>query len=551
MFVDTSKLHRKGKTYVRHLLRDSYRDNGKVKHTTLANLSRCSPQELAAIKLAFKHKHDLSVLGDLKQDLSLEQGSALGAVWLIYQVARQIGVVDALGNHRDGKLALWQVIARLLDQGSRLSAVRLAGAHAACEVLRLAAFDEDDLYLNLDWLAEHQDAIETRWGQQQAAHNEAGLFLYDVTSSYLEGVCNELAAFGYNRDRKRGKRQIVIGLLCNADGQPLSIEVFPGNTQDPKTFAAQLNKVVDRFGAGQVTFVGDRGMIKSRQIDSLAGHRFHYITAITKPQIEALLKQGVLQLELFDDTLAEVETNDGLRYVLRRNPDRVAEITASRADKYQSLKAAVAVQNQYLAEHRRAKVAVALRKLSERARKLRIDRWVVLAQDERQFSLEKDQDELAEITKLDGCYALKTDLRQDVADKNIVHGRYKDLALVEWAFRDCKTVNLEVRPIYVRKESRTRGHALVVMFAYAILRELRSRWSELDITVAEGLNQCASLCATEVHIKGQSLYQLVPKPRPAVQSLFNAANISLPEGLPSKQTAVSTKKKLPSRRKKK
>ena len=205
-----------------------------------------------------------------------------------------MGIEGALGTSRQGKLALWQVIARVIDQGSRLSAVRLAGSQAACDVLGLESFNEDDLYANLDWLAEHQGAIEDRLFRAMAGGcgDSPGLYLYDVTSSYLEGECNELSAFGYNRDGKKGKRQVVIGLLCDGVGRPLSIEVFAGNTQDAATLASQVRKVAERFGGGAVTFVGDRGMIKGKQVEDLAEHGFHYITAITKPQVESLLKAG-------------------------------------------------------------------------------------------------------------------------------------------------------------------------------------------------------------------------------------------------------------------
>ena len=200
-----------------------------------------------------------------------------------------------------------------------MSAVRLAGNHAACDVLDLEAFNEDDLYANLDWLCEKQEVIEKRLFKRLENENQDGVFLYDVTSSYLEGMENELSAFGYNRDGKKGKKQIVIGLLCNGNGEPLSVEVFEGNTQDPKTFASQIHKAAERFGARDVTFVGDRGMIKSQQIEDLGERGFHYITAITKPQIEALLRQDVLQMELFDEDLAEIETDENIRFVLRRN----------------------------------------------------------------------------------------------------------------------------------------------------------------------------------------------------------------------------------------
>ena len=247
MYVDQSH---SGK-YVRFLLRDSYRQDGKVKHRTIANLSSCSPQEIEAIKLALKHKDDLAALLSLREDVCLRQGLSVGAVWVVYDIARQLGVEAALGATGQGKLALWQVIARVIDQGSRLSAVRLAGGCAACDVLGLEAFNEDDLYANLDWLDEHQRGIEDRLFGSLPAPHSPGLYLYDVTSSYLEGVCNEFAAFGYNRDGKKGKRQIVIGLLCNGEGRPLSIEVFPATPRILRRWPARFARSPSDSAAGR------------------------------------------------------------------------------------------------------------------------------------------------------------------------------------------------------------------------------------------------------------------------------------------------------------
>src|SRR5712691_10969700 len=256
MYIDTSHLTRGGKTYTRHLLRESYRANGKVLHRTIANVSHCSAAEIEALRLALRHKDALEHLGTLQDTVTLKQGLSFGAVWTVYHVARRLGIEQALGTTREGKLALWQVIARVIDQGSRLSAVRLAMAHAACDVLGLGTFDEDALYENLDWLAGAQARIEERLFAQRQKTKPASLFLYDVTRSYLEGTQNELAAFGYNRDGKKGKRQIVIGLLCDEDGHAVSSEVFPGNTQDPHTVAAQVEKLKGRFGVHAITFVG-------------------------------------------------------------------------------------------------------------------------------------------------------------------------------------------------------------------------------------------------------------------------------------------------------
>jgi len=548
MYVDTSHITRGGKTYTRHLLRESYRAHGKVLHRTIANVSHCSEAEIEAIRLALRHKGELEHLGTIQNAITLKQGLSFGAVWTVYHIARRLGIEKALGTTREGKLALWQVIARVIDQGSRLSAVRLAMAHAACDVLGLGPFDEDALYENLDWLAGAQARIEERLFAQRQKTTPASLFLYDVTSSYLEGTHNALAAFGYNRDGKKGKPQIVIGLLCDEDGHPVSIEVFPGNTQDPQTFASQLAKVKARFGVTEITFVGDRGMIKGQQIEDLVQYGFHYITAITKPQIDKLLRTGTLQLDLFDQEVAEVLADEGLRYVLRRNPVRAQEVRDTRHAKLATLQAHVAKQNQYLTDHPRAHAPGALQKLVARAAKLRIADWVELTLEERAITLTVNTSAQQEAAKLDGCYVLKTDLTPAQAPKEIVHDRYKDLASVESAFRTCKTAHLEVRPIFLRREARTRAHAFVVMLAYQIIQYLAACWRPLDVTVEEGLHALTTLCLVEVSPTQAPSYHCIPTPRDALAQLLHRADIKLPKAFALSGTRVSTKKKLPSER---
>jgi len=548
MYIDASPITRGGKTYTRHLLRESYRAHGKVLHRTIANLSQCSTAELEAIRLALRHKEDLEHLGTIQDALTLKQGLSFGAGWTVYQVARRLGIEKALGTTRAGKLALWHVIARVIAQGSRLSAVRLAMAHAACDVLGLGPFDEDALYENLDWLAGGQAAIEDRLFAQRQKTKPSSLFLYDVTSSYLEGVHNELAAFGSKRDGKKGKMQIVIGLLCDEDGQPVSIEVFPGNTPDPHTVAAQLEKGKTRFGVTAITFVGDRGMIKGQQVEDLATHGFHSITAITKPQIEKLLRTGVFQMDLFAQELAEVLADAGIRYVLRRNPVRAEELRATRQAKLATLQAQVAKQNQYLTDHPRANVQGALQKLVAKADKLRIADWVELTLAERTITLTVNASAQQEAAKLDGCYVLKTDLTPSQAPQEMIHDRYKDLASVEHAFRTCKTAHLEVRPIFLRREARTRAHALVVMLAYQIIRYLASCWSAFDVTVEEGLHALTTLCLVEVAPKNAPRYHCLPTPRDAIARLLHSADITLPKVFSLSGTRVSTKKKLQSER---
>jgi transposase len=329
----------------------------------------------------------------------------------------------------------------------------------------------------------------------------------------------------------------------------VSIEVFKGNTQDPATVASQVRKVADRFGGGDVTFVGDRGMLKSTQVKDLVGHGFHYITAITKPQIETLLKESVIQMDLFDQDLAEVETDEGVRYVLRRNPLRAAEVAASRRSKIESVEKLVKNQNKYLKEHPRGKEEVALRKVYDRCKRLKISSWMIASVLEREIFLSFDEEALSEASKLDGCYVLKTDLSKEYANKETIHARYKDLSLVEWAFRTSKTVELEMRPLFVRLESRTRGHALIVMLAYRIVNELAKRWSGIDLTVQEGICELSQLCAIQMNVNGEPQCNKIPEPRESIANLLRSAKVKLPEVLPCKGIKVATRKKLTQNRK--
>jgi len=551
--VDIPYTSKKGKTYHSVLLRESYREGSKVRNRTIANLSRCTPQEITAIKLALKHKEDIAFLfPDTVQSVQLQKGLSVGAVWAVYEIAERLGIQKALGNHREGKLALWQVIARVLEQGSRLSAVRLARTHAACDVLGINdGFNEDDLYDNLRWLSSHQQEIERKLFSKRRGKDKPGLFYYDVTSSYLEGEHNQLAAYGYNRDKKKGKMQIVIGLLCDEQGEPVSVDVFCGNTQDPNTVSCQIQKVTGLFDCHHVIFVGDRGMVKSKQVQALTEAELYYITAITKPQVETLIKSGVLGLDMFCESVHEVlDASHGVRYILRRNAQRAEELRATRQSKRKCIEALVFEQNVYLWEHKGAEVSVALDKVSVRIEQLKVRTWLKVRTDGRVLCLQQDEKALQKESRLDGCYVIKTDVPQHIATKQIIHDRYKDLYAVESAFRTCKTTHLEMRPVYVQTEESTRGHVLVVMLAYLVVRELSRRWASFDVTVQEGLSQLSMLCAMEMRVNNSITCLKLPKPCEQTLKLLEALGVTLPSALPHKEVNVVTKKQLHQKRKK-
>jgi hypothetical protein len=275
---------------------------------------------------------------------------------------------------------------------------------------------------------------------------------------------------------------------------------------------------------------------------------FHYITAITKPQIESLLAAGVLQMELFAAQVCEIQ-QAGVRYVLRRNPLRAEQLDASRRDKQARVEQLVEERNQYLAAHPRAQVATAEKAVRAKIVQLKIQAWLEVDSQGRSLKLRVNQLARDEASRLDGCYVIKTDLPPSAASGQVVHDRYKDLAEVEQAFRTCKTAHLETRPIYVRTSEHTRGHVLVVMLAYLIRRELSRAWTSLDVTVEEGLHQLQTLSSTRVTVEGGGSCLRIPMPTATSRALLKALDIHLPEALPHTEVRVDTRKKLPERRK--
>lgn len=541
---------KQGKAYTSILLRESFRVGSRVKSKTLAVLTHLPAQVLAAVRRALASPTDsLPKLADASAGaLRLRQAESFGALWIVDQVARQLGIKQALGVTREAELSYWQVLARVLRPGTSLLAmVRLAATCAAAALLGWRrAFTEDDLYANGPWLEGRHAVIERRLWHARPAPPKDQLFLYDVTSSYLEGEHNALAAWGYNRDRKAGKQQVVVGLLTDSQGEPISIQVYRGNTSDPKTFGQQIHKLKKELGCAGVTLVGDRGMIRADQQAAARAANFHFITALTKPQIQKLLADQVLQLELFEEQVHEVLGEDGRRYVLRRNPVRQAEMQRSRAQKQAALSAALTQANTYLAEHPRAQVATQRRYLTARLESFKVQAWLHLSVQERRLVLTLDAPALQAAAQLDGCYVVETDLHPAQAGAQTVHDRYKDLAYVERDFRTLKTGHLELRPWFVGTEDNTQAHALTAMLALKVRRHLERAWWSLEMTVEEGLRELEQLCVMELlHPQsGQVVARQVPEPSARQQQLLAALKLTLPAKVPVAQVTVGTRKKI-------
>jgi transposase len=510
------------------LLRESYREKSKVKKRTLANLSKLSAELIERIRQV--------LAGPVVAAAETVCGAIYGVLCVLHAVARQCGIAHVLGSSRAGRLVLFLVLARIAHQGSRLSAVRWAQDHAVEAVLGLGRFDEDDLYDALDWLDTQQAQIEQRLYRDylKRVGQPPTLVLYDVTSSYFEGENNELAEYGYNRDGKKGKKQIVIGLLTAPDGEPLSVEVFRGNTTDPQTMKAQIDKLVARFAIHEVVMVGDRGMIKAKGKEALKHADFRYITALTDPQIRKLIDQSAIQPDLFDEQVVEV-VHEGKRLVLRCDPATQRKEHHRREDKLTQLKQRVVERNAFVSQSKRAKPEAGLKSLNAWARRYQLSGFIELTLVERTLELHIDEAAQQADALLDGCYCIESDVPADHLTSQQVHDRYKDLQQVEQNFRCLKTEWLEVRPIFLRKAERTRAHVFIALLSLKIVRQIEQRlhaaFGTTDTHAAADTLESALAALSRLSLQHYQLgdEQVVGLPRPDArqQSILSALKVTL------------------------
>jgi len=498
-----------------------------VVHETLANLSKLPPDLIELIERHCKHQPPLPQSPCLpasgsEASAAIHLGPCYGVLAALDGLAREMGLVQAVGEQsRSQRPARFLIYARLAHQGSRLSAARWSEDHAVREILQVGRFDEDDLYTALEDLEARQASIEAALAPKAAAPQARALYLYDVTSVYFEGLENELADFGYNRDGKRGKKQLVAGLLTDGKGEPISIQLYRGNTGDPPTFLDAVQKLKVRFGAEEVALVGDRGMIKRLGKQALGEARFCYVTALTDPQIRALLAKQRLQLEFFEDKPAEVELG-GKRYVLRCNRQTRARERARRADQWARVQAKITARNLQVEQKPRCEPDSSLKQAQALLSKYRLQGWVKVELAGRQVVWTEDRVARDQQAELDGCYVIESDLPQAVASTQQVHDRYLDLTQVERDFRTLKTGLLELRPIFLRKEGRTRGHALVCLLALKLARELDRRLAPLGLTVQDGLERLKAVRLVRLGNSEMNLWRL-PNSYPAAQTEVLAA----------------------------
>jgi transposase len=469
------------------LLRESFRQDGKVHNRTIANLSDWPPAKVEALRKVLKGATVTSSPADTFQILrSQPHGHVAAAVGSL----RKTGLerLISVDSNRQRDLIVAMIAARIVDPSSKLATARALDAdtlsNSLGELLGLQKVQDDDLYRAMDWLLERQADIENALAKRHFA--EGGLVLYDLTSTYFEGRHCKLAHLGHSRDDKGGKPQIVFGLLTNAEGCPVAVEVFEGNTADPKTVPAQVKKLRERFGMKQVVFVGDRGMITSARIrEDLAGDNgLNWITALRATSIQKLAADGALQPSLFDTKdLAEITHPDypGERLVACFNP----VLSEQRARKRDELLQATEKELEKIAAATsrtkrplRGKHIIGLR-VGRVLGRFKMGKHYKIQIEEAGFHYERKPDSIEREKKLDGIYVIRTNVKAAALSSTDVVRSYKQLSNVERAFRSLKTVDLKVRPIHHRLEDRVRAHVFLCMLAYYVEWHMRRKLAPL------------------------------------------------------------------------
>ena len=465
------------------LLRESFRENGKVKSRTIANISHLQAPQIEALRLALAGSLPTSgtALPDSFQiSRSLPHGHAAAVLGCLRNLKLDAILDSAASRQRD--LVVAMIVARILDPASKLATAR--GLHSDTlssslgDLLHLETADESELYDAMDWLLPRQAQIEQELAKRQLLGG--GLVLYDLTSTYFEGRHCPLAKLGHSRDDKSGKAQIVFGLLTNAQGCPVAVEVFEGNTGDPKTVALQIDKLRTRFSLQDVVLVGDRGMLTSARIreDLPASHGIQWISALRANQIQKLAKDGCLQMSLFDQTdLVEIAhpSFPGERLIACYNPLLAEERARKRPDLLAATEkqlAKIAAATQRVRRPLRGKQNIGVR-AGKILNRYKMGKHFLLRIEEDSFHYERKTANIEREQNLDGIYVIRTSVKQEALSSQQVVASYKSLSGVERAFRSLKTVDLHVRPIHHRLPDRVRAHIFLCMLAYYVEWHMR------------------------------------------------------------------------------
>jgi hypothetical protein len=470
------------RVYTYWLVRRSVREGKRVRHETVANVSKLPPAALEALRRALAGEA-LVAAGEL---FTTERSLPHGHVQAVLGMAGRLGLARLLDRtaSRERSLVVAMICQQLLAPGSKLACTRALSQSTLAEELAVEGVDADELYAALDWLGERQERIEGRLARRHLA--EGAHVLYDVSSSYFEGRTCPLLALGYSRDGRRGTLQVIYGLLCEGEGRPVAIELFPGGVHDDKTLPAQITKLRRRFGLTTLVLVIDRGMVTKANLAALAAEQgVGWITALKAPQVKRLVSEGALQLSLFDETnLAEIESADypGERLVVCRNPLVAAERTRKRDDLLAATEAALAPIRERVEAGTLAGAAEIALAVGQVINKRKVKKHFELVITENSFAYRRKQAQIDEEAALDGFYVLRTNLNEQTLTAPDIVRSYKQLAHAERAFRTLKSPELEIRPIRHRRDDRVRAHAFLCLLTYYLEWHLRQAWAPLLFT---------------------------------------------------------------------
>ena len=477
--VATTRRVYKDKVYCTHLLRRSYREDGKVKNETLGNLSHLPDALIDIIRRSLQGESFVPA----SQAFEVVRSRAHGHVQAVGLAMQRLGLTSMIAStpSRERDLVLAMVAARIVQPDTKLATSRHWHCSTLAEDFGVADATEDDLYAAMDWLLARQDAIEQKLAKRHL--REGALVLYDLSSSYFEGSCCPLAKRGYSRDGRPGTLQVNYGLLTDARGCPVAVSVVEGNTSDSLTFLPAVQHVRERFGLTQVVMVGDRGMVSQKAIAELRGQAgVDWITALKSVSIRSLVEQGHLQLGLFDQrNLAEITSPDypGERLVACRN-DALAKLRAHKRESLlQATEALLAVTKASVDAGRltgQDKIGVQVGKIINRHK---VAKHFELRIGDAALAWARRQDAIDAEAALDGLYVIRTSLGEQHMDAPTCVRSYKALSNVERAFRSLKTVDLKVRPIHHRLADRVRAHILLCMLACHVEWHMREAWREL------------------------------------------------------------------------
>lgn len=476
MHVVTTMRKYKDRVYRTHLLRRSFREGKKVRNETLGNLSHLPAHVINLIQRSLKGETMVSSIDTFEAIASRHHGH----VQAVLAAVKHLGVEHLIAStsSRERDLVLGMIAARILEPDTKLATTRWWHTTTLPEILGVSDADEDDLYGAMDWLLKRQGRIEKKLAARHL--KEGGMALYDLSSSYFEGVTCPLAALGHNRDGKKGKLQVNYGLLTDNRGRPVSVSVYAGNTGDPKTLMPQVQKVKGDFGIKTVVLVGDRGMISQTQIDEIKGvGGVDWITALKTEAIRKLVEGQAIQLELFDErNIFELTHPDfpGERLVACRNP----ELRKLRGYKRRSLLEATSRELTKVQGMVGRGTLVGKDKIGVRVgtvvNKYKVAKHFVLDIKDQSFDFHIDEKKVAEEAALDGIYVLRTSLAKEQLSTEDTVRSYKNLSQVERAFRSMKTMDLKVRPIHHRLEDRVRAHIFLCMLACYVEWHMREAW---------------------------------------------------------------------------